>query len=255
MKTIVFTNQKGGVGKSTSCINMGSILGEMGYNILTIDLDPQANTTAALGIEIDKLEGKTTIYDCITTDIPIKDAIIKTDFKNVYIVPSYITLANAEIEIAALLGRESLLKESIKSSNLESKFDFILIDLPPTLGLLSVNGLTAADEVFIPIDAGVFAVSGIKQLISIINMIKRKLNPTLNLCGVLFTKVNRTNFSKELYTNLENIFKDKVFKTVIHQSVKISEAQGLNKPINYYDSNCKSANEYVKATQELLKRI
>lgn len=255
MRTIAFTNQKGGVGKSTSCINMASILGNMGRKVLIIDLDPQANSTTGLGVKLNELEGKTTVYECITDEVPISKVMIKTGFENVYIVPSYITLANAEIEIASMMGRESLLKESIKNSELEGKFDFILLDLPPTLGLLSVNGLTASTDVFIPIDAGIFAISGINQLLSIINMIKRKLNPNLNICGVLFTKVVKTNFSKELYLNLKNIFKDKIFKTIIHQSVKIPEAQSYNQPINYYNKSCKSNLEYIEATKELLSRI
>jgi len=255
MRTIAFTNQKGGVGKSTSCINMASILGNMEKKVLVIDLDPQANSTTGLGIELNKLEGKTTVYECITDEVPISEVMIKTEFKNVYIVPSYINLANAEIEIASMIGRETLLRESIKNSNIDGEFDFVLLDLPPTLGLLSVNGLTASTDVFVPIDAGIFAISGIKQLLSIINMIKRKLNPNLNICGVLFTKVVKTNLSKELYSNLENIFKDKIFKTIIHQSVKIPEAQSYNKPINYYNKTCKSTLEYIEATKELLNRI
>jgi chromosome partitioning protein len=256
MKKIAFTNQKGGVAKSSSCINMAAVLGDMGHRVLVIDIDPQANASLGLGIEWESLEGKTTIYDCITKEIPIKEAIVDTEFKNVYIVPSYITLANAEIEISSLMGRENLLNESIINSNLENDFDYILLDLPPTLGLLSVNALAASDELIIPIDAGVFALAGIKQLLGIISMVKKKLKPNLNICGVLFTKVNsRTKLSKELYSELEGVFKSKLFRTVIHQSVKVAEAQGECKPILYFDRNSKPSQEYIEATKELVEKL
>lgn len=255
MDIIAFANQKGGVGKSTSCINIASILGELGYKVLVIDLDPQANCTTGLGVKWKDLEGKTTVYNCIVNELDISEAMRKTEFKNVYIVPSDITLANAEIEISSKIGRESLLLESINKSKLDNQFDFILIDLPPTLGLLAVNGLTATRHIIIPINSGVFAVSGIKQLLSIIDMVKKKLNSKLDIMGILFTMVNKTNFSKELYSNLEQIFKAKIFKTSIHLTVKIQESQGEFKPINYYAKNHKSNLEYTEVTKEILERI
>ena len=256
MKKIAFTNQKGGVAKSTSCINMAAVLGDMGYRVLVIDIDPQANASLGLGIEWEGLEGKTTIHDCITKEIPIRNAIVSTEFTNVFVVPSYITLANAEIEISSMMGRENLLSDSITNSKLENDFDYILLDLPPTLGLLSMNALAASDELIIPIDAGVFALAGIKQLLGIINMVKKKLKPNLNICGVLFTKVNsRTKLSKELYANLEEVFKDKLFRTVIHQSVRVAEAQGECMPILYFDRTSKPSQEYIEATKELIEKI
>lgn len=256
MKNIIaFANQKGGVGKSTSCINIAGILGELGYKVLVIDLDPQGNTTIGLGMNWQELEGKITVYDCIVNELPISEAMIATEYKNIYIIPSYINLANAELEISAKMGREKILSESISASKLDDEFDFILIDLSPTFGLLPINGLTAAKNVIIPVDSGVFAISGIKQLIDTINMVKKKLNPSLNIAGVLLTQANKTNLCKEIQTSLKEIFKDKMFNSTISQSVKVREAQAESKPINYYDKNSKSSNEYVNLTQELLGRM
>jgi len=254
MKTIAFTNQKGGVAKSTSCINIAAILGERGYKTLIIDLDPQANATIGVGIDWDELEGNITVYDCISKEIPIHEAIMKTKYKNISIVPAFITLANAEIEISAKMGRETLLKESLNSSVLD--FDFIFLDLPPTLGLLTVNGLVASSDIIIPVDTGIFAMSGIQQLISIISLIKKKFNSNLNILGVLMTKVDsRTNLSKDIYNSLENLFQSKLFKNVIHQNVKIAEAQEKQMPINYYDKKSSGYLDYNIIVSSILEKI
>ena len=255
MRRIAFTNQKGGVAKSTSCINIASILGEQGKKVLVIDLDPQANATMGLGIEWNDLEGRTTVYDCLVSEEPITAAVMSTKFENVSVIPSYITLANAEIEISSKVGRETLLKDSIDLACVEEIFDYVLFDLPPTLGLLTINGLVAATEIIIPIDTGIFAMSGIQQLINIINLVKRKLNSKLKVLGVLMTKVDsRTNLSKELYSDLKEIFDNRLFNTVIHQNVRIAEAQKEMTPINYFDSKCKGTEEYRAVTDEILTR-
>lgn len=253
-KIICFSNQKGGVGKSTSCINISAILGSEGYKVLVIDMDPQANTTSGLGVD-DKKTARN-IYHCIVND-SVFDAqtIIKTDFKNVDIVPSDIVLANAELELAAAMGRECILKDIIKRSDLQG-YDYILIDLPPNLGLLTINGLVAADKVIIPIDVSVFALAGVSQLVSVIKTVKKKLNPGLEILGAVLTKVDsRTNLSKEIYTIIFDIFKDKLFKSVIHQSIKIAESQKEQKPLIYFDPKCNSSKEYIALTTEVLLSI
>lgn len=255
MRKIAFTNQKGGVGKSTSCINIAAILGVMGKKVLVIDLDPQANTTMGFGIDLESLQDKTTVYECITGEVPGDKAIINTKFDNVSIIPSFITLANAEIEISSKMGRETLLKDCIEDAKLDEMFDYILFDLPPTLGLLTINGLVAADEIVIPVDAGVFAMSGIEQLVNIISLIKKKFNPKLDILGVLMTKVDsRTKMSKDLFNDLRELFGAKLFDTVIHQNVKIAEAQKEQSPINYFDRNSKGTIEYGQVTEEIVRR-
>lgn len=252
MEIIAYTNQKGGVGKSTSCINMASILGEKGFKVLVIDMDPQANCTFGLGIDLISLESKNTIYECMTKDISILEVIIETPFKNVNLIPSFITLSNAEIEISSKMGRETILNDKIQETNLD--FDYILIDLPPTLGILTINGLVAAKEIIVPVDTGIFALSGIQQLLNIISLVKRKFNPSLNIKGVLMTKVDsRTKISKELFDSLKQIFSDKMFDQVIHQNVKIADAQQNQMPINYFDKKSSGYIEYNLITEAILK--
>ena len=250
MRIISFTNQKGGVAKSTSTINIGAILGQMGRRVLVIDLDPQANTTAGLGIKEDNFSF--TIYDCFTAGIPIKQAVLNTGFKNVDIVPSDITLANAELEIANVTCRESILKDTIDESNLD--YDYILIDFPPSLGLFTINGLTATSEVIIPIDAGLFSLIGIKLLTKKIGEIKTKLNPSIKSIKVLLTRVDsRTNFSKVVKESIEDLFGDNFFSTVIHQNIRVAEAQSARKPVSYFDKSCRAAREYTELAKEIEK--
>ncbi len=251
-KIIAFSNQKGGVAKSTSVINLAGILGELGKKILVLDLDPQSNATQGLSVNVEP--GKATVYDCLVKDIPLDEAIFKTGFKNIDIVPATLELANAELEVAASFGREMLLSESIKNSkNLD--YDYILIDLPPNLGLYTINGLSAADEVIIPVDAGVFSLSGVQQLLKIIYKVKSKMNPRLNIAGVVFTKVDsRTKHAKEVREVLALEFKELLFETQIRQNVKIAEAQAEGKPINYYCNDCRGTEEYKMLAEELINR-
>lgn len=252
MKIIAFSNQKGGVAKSTSVINLAGFLGELGKKILVVDLDPQSNATQGLSVEVEP--SNPTIYDCLVKDRPLSESIYQTVFKNVDIVPATLELANAELEVAAAFGREMLLSESIKNSN-KFAYDYILIDLPPNLGLYTINGLSAADEVIIPVDAGIFSLSGVQQLLKIIYKVKSKMNPRLNIAGVVFTKVDsRTKHAKEVQEVLEAEFKDLLFNTQIHQNVKIAEAQAEGKPINYYCRDCKGAEEYKALAEELMDR-
>lgn len=240
-------NQKGGVAKTTTAINLGSCLAELGKRVLLIDDDPQGNLTQGLGIEnIDK-----TIYECLTEELPLSDIIQSTGIANLDIVPASIKLANAELELSNVLGREGLLKEALEKSHLD--YDYILIDCNPSLGILTVNALTAAEGIIIPLEPGIFALEGIGQLVKVINLIKKKLNPKLEIKGVLLTRANqRTSLAKEFEEQLQAIFKDKVFKTVIHNNVRIAEAQAEKKPINIYDKTAKGAIEYMALAKELI---
>ena len=250
MRIISFTNQKGGVAKSTSTINIGAILGQMGRSVLIVDMDPQANTTAGLAVDGEKLPS--TIYECLTAGASLREAVLKTQFKNVDIVPSNIKLANAELEIASVTCRESILKDLIKGSNPD--YDYMLIDYPPSLGLLTINGLAATGEVIIPIDAGLFSLVGISLLTKKIYEVKAKINPSIKNVKVLLTRVDsRTNFSKIIKKSIEDIFGDNFFTTVIHQNVRISEAQSARKPVSYFDKSCRGTIEYTKIAKEIEK--
>ena len=250
MRIISFTNQKGGVAKSTSTINIGAILGQMGRSVLIVDIDPQANTTAGLAVDGEKLPS--TIYECLTAGASLREAVLKTQFKNVDIVPSNIKLANAELEIASVTCRESILKDLIKGSNPD--YDYMLIDYPPSLGLLTINGLAATGEVIIPIDAGLFSLVGISLLTKKIYEVKAKINPSIKNIKVLLTRVDsRTNFSKIIKKSIEDIFGDNFFTTVIHQNVRISEAQSARKPVSYFDKSCRGTIEYTKIAKEIEK--
>ena len=252
MRKIAFTNQKGGVGKSTSCINIAAILGNMGHKVLVIDLDPQGNCTQGFGIEEDDVQ-QNSIYDVLVKKKLIERAILNTEYKNIDIIPSYLVLANAELELASAFSRETILQMAISKSPID--YDYILLDLPPSLGLLTVNGLATADEVIIPVDVGVFAIAGINQLVNVINIVKENINQQLSITGVLLTKKdNRTNLAKEIHESLSEIFGKKLFKTVIHTNVKIAEAQREQKPIIYYDKDCRGASEYEAVTNEIIKK-
>lgn len=250
MRIISFTNQKGGVAKSTSTINIGAILGQRGRSVLVVDMDPQANTTVGFAVDAENLSS--TIYECLTAGISLREAVLKTQFKNVDIAPSNIKLANAELEIASVTCRESILKDLVRESSFD--YDYMLIDYPPSLGLLTINGLAATGEVIIPIDAGLFSLVGISLLTKKIHEIKAKLNPSIKSVKVLLTRVDsRTNFSKIIKKSIEDIFGDNFFTTIIHQNVRISEAQSARKPISYFDKNCMGTIEYTKLAKEIEK--
>lgn len=249
MNIISIVNQKGGTGKTTTAINLGASLVKLGKKILLIDADPQANLTTGIGIK----DKDKTIYDCLVNDAPIKECIYKTGIENLYIIPSSIQLANAEIELSSVLGRESVLKDAVCSSSLD--YDYILIDCNPSLGLLTVNALTVCDNVLIPLEPSIFSFQGVDNLIKIINLIQKKLNSKINILGVLLTRVDsRTNISKNFESQLKEIFKNKVFDTLIHQNVKIVEAQVEKKTIIEYDKQSKGAKEYLQLAKEVVKR-
>ena len=256
-KIIALVNQKGGVGKTTSSINLASSLGYLGKKTLLIDLDPQGNSTTGLGI--DKGDIKKSIYDLLANDAELKEVIKKTKFKNLYIIPATISLAGADLELAE---RSRLDPEFSKNRQLKHKleaakeiFDYIIIDCPPSLGLLTTNALTTADSVIIPVQCEFFALEGIMQLLNSIMLAQKTLNPTLDIEGVLLTMLdNRTNLGLEVVQDIKSYFKERVYDTIIPRLVRLSEAPSHGKPIIYYDPKSRGAEAYVNLAKEVIAR-
>lgn len=248
-KIISIFNQKGGVGKTTTNINLSAYLAILGKKVLMVDIDPQGNTTSGIGIDKNKLEHS--IYDVIM-GMPAADAIIKTNIKKLSILPSSMDLAGAEIELANLENRESILKSCLKS--VKDSYDYILIDCPPSLGILSLNALAASDSVIIPIQCEFYALEGVGQLMNTIQLVKRSLNPGLKIQGVVMSMFDgRTNLSIEVVEEVKKYFKDKVYTTIIPRNVRLAEAPSFGKPIEFYDKNCRGAEAYKELAEEFLE--
>ncbi|GIM28974.1 sporulation initiation inhibitor Soj [Clostridium polyendosporum] len=252
MKTICIFNQKGGVGKTTTNINLCSYLAMSGYKVLAIDIDPQGNTTSGLGF--DKKELEKSMYDVITSDVSIKEIIKQSQLvKNLYIAPTTMELAGAEVEIIGKNKREVILQEKLKE--VEDFYDYIFIDCPPSLGILTINALTACDSVLIPIQCEFYALEGVGQLINTIQLVKKSLNKNLQIEGVIMTMYDsRTNLSNEVLKEVEKYFKDKVYKTTISRNIRLAEAPSFGLPIMLYDDKCKGAEAYESLTNEFLGR-
>lgn len=250
-KVIAVTNQKGGVGKTTTTVNLSAILAEKGFKTIIIDSDPQGNSTSSLGIN-KKLE--TSLYDVlIDEDTKIKDTLKKTDIYNLEICPSNINLAGAEVELVSLMSREQRLRNQLDT--IRDEYDYILIDCPPSLGLITLNALTAADSVLIPIQCEYFALEGLAQLSNTINLVKKHLNRKLELEGAILTMYDsRTNLSNSVVNEVKEYFKGNVFKTAIPRNVKLSEAPSYGMPINTYDAKSSGAQAYYKLADELVER-
>ncbi|MBN1915810.1 ParA family protein [Candidatus Dojkabacteria bacterium] len=255
---IVFSNQKGGVGKTTTVLNLGSYLAEMGKKVLLIDLDPQANLTSGTGYSVhgdeksipEKTKNKT-VYEVLIGDKELSNVFVSTQIENLYLVPSGIELAGAEIELVSMMSRETILKRKIATVN--DQFDYILIDCPPSLGLLTINALVAAEQLIIPVQCEYFALEGLGQLINTFNIVKKNLNSTLELKGVVLTMFDsRTRLSKEIVEEVNRFFKDKVFKTIIPRNVRLSESPSHGKPITLYDRSSEGAKSYEKLAKEIL---
>lgn len=252
VKVITVFNQKGGVGKTTTNINLCSYLAMEGYKVLSIDIDPQGNTTSGLGF--DKRKIKTSIYDVITDDTSIEEAMVKCEFvDNFYIVPSTMSLAGAEVEIIDKVNREKILREKIKG--IEGKFDFVFIDCPPSLGFLTINALTASNSVLIPIQCEFYALEGVGQLVNTIQLVKKSLNPNIDIEGVVLSMFDsRTNLSNEVVSEVKKYFKNKVYSTTIPRNIRLAESPSFGLPIMLYDNKCKGAEAYEKLAKEFLER-
>jgi chromosome partitioning protein len=249
-KVIAIANQKGGVGKTTTAVNLSSAVGFKDKKVLLIDLDPQGNATSGCGIN--KNSGKNS-YDILVGDAKIEEAIVKTEFKNLSIVRSSIQLAGSEIELIEKQDRAFLLKNAI--SFVKSDFDYIFIDCPPSLGLITINALTASDTLLVPIQCEFYALEGLTQLISTVRQVKRLYNEHIDIEGVLLTMYQgRLNLTNQVVDEVKRFFPKKVYKSVIPRNVRISEAPSYGQPILYYDKNSAGAKSYNELAHELLKR-
>ncbi|HOC03291.1 MAG TPA: AAA family ATPase [Candidatus Ratteibacteria bacterium] len=249
MRKIAIINQKGGSGKTTTVVNVGSAIAEAGHRTLLIDLDPQAHTTIHLGFEPFSLEKS--VYDVLINEIPVDDVLIQTRIKNLSLMPAKIELASAEIEMVNTIGREIVLREALKKS--KNNFDYILIDCPPSLGLLTLNALTTASEVIIPIQAEFFALEGLTKLIQTIQIVSERINPSTHIAGVLITMFDRRkNICKEVAQKVKNHFEERVFKTKIRENVKLAEAPSFGQTIFEFAVNSHGAEDYKKLAKEIL---
>ncbi|MBE6062014.1 MAG: ParA family protein [Clostridium butyricum] len=252
MKTICIFNQKGGVGKTTTNINLCAYLAMEGYRVLTIDIDPQGNTTSGLGLDKNSLDFS--MYDVLVSDTTIKESIITSDLvQNLSIAPSTMELAGAEVELINKKNRERIMKDKLK--DIEAEYDYVFIDCPPSLGILTINALSCADSVLIPIQCEFYALEGVSQLMNTVQLVKKSLNKKLDIEGVVMTMFDfRTNLSNEVLKEVQKFFNEKVYKTTIPRNVRLAEAPSFGLPIMLYDEKCKGAEAYVNLTKEFLNR-
>ena len=251
-KIISFANQKGGVGKTTSAVNIAASLGVLGYKVLLIDLDPQGNATSGVGIMKKNL--KNTVFEMLTTDIPAKDVVVETNYDNLFILPTHTTLTRAEYELGDTENGEYVMKNKLEE--IRNDYDYIIIDCPPSLGMLTVNAMTASDGVIIPMQCEFFALEGLSQLMFTISRIKQHYNKTLNVTGILITMHNnRLLLSLQVIGELRKHYADRLFETTISRNVKVSEAPGFGAPVYYHEKRSKGSVEYMNVAKELVERI
>ncbi|MCI7263117.1 MAG: AAA family ATPase [Clostridium sp.] len=250
-RIIAIANQKGGVGKTTTAINLSSCLAEAGERVLTIDLDPQGNATSGLGLEKDELEE--TVYEMMLGDCGLEDCLQSEVLENLDVLPSDSNLSGAEIELLDVERKEYVLKQHLEK--VKDQYDFILIDCPPSLSLLTINALVAADTVLVPIQCEYYALEGLSQVLRTVGLVRKKMNPSLELEGVVFTMYDaRTNLSLEVVENVKNNLNEKIYKTIIPRNVRLAEAPSHGMPINLYDSKSTGAESYRLLAAEVISR-
>lgn len=250
-RVIAIANQKGGVGKTTTAVNLGACVADLGRKVLVVDIDPQGNATSGLGVDRRKI--RRSIYDVLINGIPMGEAIVSSSIKGLHVVPSTMDLAGAEIELVAMVGREAQLKRAL--DGVRARFDFVFIDCPPSLGLLTLNALTGADAVAVPIQCEYYALEGLGQLMKTITLIQQRLNPLLDIEGVILTMFDgRTNLSIQVAEEVKRYFRSKVYKTIIPRNVRLSEAPSHGKPITLYDSRSRGADVYKELAKEVVCR-
>ena len=248
-KIISVANQKGGVGKTTTTVNLSTILAKKGKKVLLIDTDPQGNATSGLGVSKDV---ELSVYDILIGDTEFDETLQETAIKNLKVCPSNISLAGAEVQLVSMMSREQRLKT--KLDKIKDQYDYILIDCPPSLGLVTLNAFTASDSVLIPVQCEYFALEGLGQLLNTVNLVKKHLNKNLEIEGALLTMYDaRSNLSNQVVKEVKKYFEDKVYKTVIPRNVRLSEAPSYGMPITVYDPRSKGAKAYEKFAKELLK--
>ena len=250
-RIIAIANQKGGVGKSTTAINLSACLAELGQRVLLIDIDPQGNTTSGVGVDKDNVNA--TLYELLVGEFEISDCLIENVFENLSLIPSNVNLSGAEIELVGVEGREFLLKNHIDS--IRDNYDFIIMDCPPSLNVLTINAMTTADSVLVPIQCEYYALEGLTQLIHTIELVQNRLNPDLDIEGVVFTMYDaRTNLSLQVVENVKNNLDQSIYKTIIPRNVRLAEAPSYGLPITLYDKRSVGAESYRLLAEEVLHR-
>ena len=249
VKVIAIANQKGGVGKTTTTVNLAACLAQQGRKVLMLDADPQGNATSGLGF--DKRDIKKCVYDTLVNDVLMQEVLLHSDYKNLDVIPATIQLAGAEIELVSLMNREGRLKNALE--RVKHNYDYVLIDCPPSLGLLTINALTAANSVLLPIQCEFYALEGVSQLMNTIRLVQRNLNPALKLEGVVMTMFDqRTNLSVDVVDEVKKYFNTKMYRTIIPRNVCLSEAPSHGQPIITYDPKSKGALLYQELAKEVL---